>query len=85
MTTPTDRFFEAYARLLDLGATSQSQLCREIGCERRNFAKQAADHGRRILKLEWLTVLVERYNVSADWLLTGRGWMFEKQHKMLNN
>ena len=74
--TPTDRFFEAYDHLVGLGAVSQSQFCRDLGCDRRNFAKQAADHSRRILKPEWLTVLVEKYNVGADWLLTGRGWMF---------
>lgn len=76
MGTVTDRFFEAYADLLDLGRTNQARLCRELGCDRRNFDKQAADHARRILRPEWLSVLVLQYGVSADWLLTGRGWMF---------
>lgn len=74
--TPTDRFFEAYAQLQELGRTNQHRFCRELGCDRRNFDKQAADHARRILRPEWLSVLVLQYGVSADWLLTGRGWMF---------
>ncbi len=73
MGTPTDRFFEAYGRLLEAGATNQHRLCRQLGCDRRNFDKQAADHSRRILRPEWLAVLVFEYGVSADWLLTGRG------------
>lgn len=72
----TDRFFEAYAQLLELGRTNQHRLCQELGADRRNFDKQAADHSRRILRPEWLSVIVLQYGVSADWLLTGRGWMF---------
>lgn len=74
--TPTDRFFQAYEELLALSKTNQSRLCRELQVDRRNFDKQAADHSRHILRPSWLSVLVLQYDVSADWLLTGRGWMF---------
>lgn len=74
--TPTDRFFLAYDDLRELGRTSQTRICRELGADRRNFDKQAADHSRRIIRPEWFAVLVTVYGVSADWLLTGRGWMF---------
>lgn len=74
--TPTDRFFLAYEELKALGKTNKSRLCREVGIDRRNFDKQALDHSRHILRPEWLAVLVRKYGVSADWLLTGRGWMF---------
>ena len=30
-----------------------------------------------VLKPEWLSYLVEDYNISSKWLLTGRGNMFE--------
>ena len=76
METATDRFFQAYGELLELGRTNKYRLCLELGTDRRNFDKQAADHARRILRPEWLSVLVLRYGVSADWLLTGRGWIF---------
>lgn len=32
---------------------------------------------KRILKAEWLAYLVSDYNISAEWLLTGRGSMFK--------
>lgn len=76
MNDVTDRFFEAYADLVETGRTNKYRFCIEIGCDRRNFDKQAADHSRRILQPDWLSVLVLRYGVSADWLLTGRGWPF---------
>lgn len=72
----TDRFFAAYGELLALGRTNKHRFCLELGADRRNFDKQAADHARRILRPEWLAILVLRYGVSADWLLTGRGPMF---------
>jgi hypothetical protein len=31
-----------------------------------------------VLKPEWMVYLVRDYNISADWLLTGRGEMFSK-------
>lgn len=71
--TVTGRFFAAYDALLEEGRTNKHRLCRQLGCDRRNFDKQAADHSRRILRPEWLAVLVLEYGVSADWLLTGRG------------
>lgn len=74
--TPTDRFFRAYEELKALGRTNQARLCRELHTDRRNFDKQALDHSRHILRPDWLSVLVLLYSVSADWLLTGRGWIF---------
>lgn len=72
----TDRWFQAYGDLIQTGRTSQRQICRELNVDRRNFRQQEMDHTRRILRMEWLTHLVINYNVSADWLLTGRGWPF---------
>lgn len=77
-TAVTDRFFQAFDELKALGRTNRTRLCDELGVDRRNFAKQEADHSRRIIRAWWLSHLVEAYGVSADWLLTGRGWMFGK-------
>lgn len=72
----TDRWFQALDDLVATRRTSRARVCRELGVDRRNFYQQAADHSRRILRVEWLSYLVLNYGVSADWLLTGRGWPF---------
>lgn len=72
----TDRWFEVLDDLVATGRTTRSKVCRELKTDRRNFYQQAADHSRRILRVEWLTYLVLEHGVSADWLLTGRGWPF---------
>lgn len=73
-TTVTDRWFQAYDDLILTGRTSQRKMCEELGVDRRNFCQQKKDHTRRILRVEWLETLVLKYGVSAEWLLTGRGW-----------
>lgn len=74
--TVTDRWFQAFDDLRLAGKTNNSAMSRELGVDRRNFCKQAKDHSRAILRVEWLSHLVLNYGVSADWLLTGRGWPF---------
>ena len=74
IVTITDRWFKAYDDLLEAGRVSQRQMCRELEVDRRNFCQQQKDHTRRILRVEWLSHIVEHYGVSARWLLTGDGW-----------
>lgn len=74
--TVTDRFFQAFDELCVMEKTSRNKFCEELGIDRRNFGKQRTDHSRQIIKPEWLSYLVTQYHVSADWLLTGRGWIF---------
>lgn len=72
--TVTDRWFLAFDDLVQTGRTNIKRMADELDTDRRNFYKQAADHSRAIIKHEWLTHLVLHYGLSADWLLTGRGW-----------
>jgi len=71
-----ERWFQAYDDLRLTGRTSRNKICRELNIDRRNFAKQREDHSRRYISFAWLSHLVLAYGVSADWLLTGRGWPF---------
>lgn len=57
MRTVTDRWFQAYDDLRLTGRLTQRGVCRDLGVDRRNFAQQAADHSRRILRVEWLSYL----------------------------
>ena len=77
MTTANDRFLEAYRELLFIGKVrSRRQFCEMIGMDRRNFEKKLAGEWAGSIKPEYLTALVLKFGISADWLLTGRGWMF---------
>lgn len=52
------------------------------GINKRNFYTCAKEPERDIFQVAWLGYLVNDYNVSATWLLTGQG---EKYQKLVNN
>ncbi len=71
----TERFFSA------LDVLSQQKVIRgkatfvkRYGLDLRNFYK-VQEHQIRI-KPEWLVYLVRDYKVSAEWLILGKGGMF---------
>lgn len=74
----TARFFEALKALKELGIIRSKQaFATEYGLNRANMA--ALQHGKGTatsVHLSWLTYLILDFNVSADWLMTGRGEMF---------
>lgn len=70
------RFFEAICMLLETRAIRGRQTyCRLYDIDKRQFYAQEKELERKLLKLYWLVPLVEVYNVSARWLLTGKGRM----------
>ena len=48
---------------------------------RWNMNTLEKDMSRDIFQPAWLTYLVEEYNISAEWLLTGRGDIMPRQQK----
>lgn len=48
---------------------------------RWNMNTLEKDMTRDIFQPAWLTYLVEEYNISAEWLLTGRGEIMERSKK----
>lgn len=74
----TRRFFEALDMIKEQKRIRGLQtFTREYGENYWNV-HTAKKEGLRI-KQEWLTYLVRDYDVSAKWLLTGRGRMFSKK------
>ena len=53
----------------------------------RNFWQLEQNTEKDILQLSWLSHIVEDFGISAKWLLTGKGKMFEtpKQKKKVND
>ncbi len=74
----TRRFFEAIGLLVEQKRMRGLQsFTREYGVNYWNFTTTKKENGR--IKPEWLTYLVMDYDVSANWLLTGRGKPFTKE------
>ena len=49
---------------------------REANIRHSSLYKLRKDYSSRILQPHWLSLLVDKYSVNAEWLLLGRGRMF---------
>ncbi len=68
------RFFEALYYLKEQKVIRGKQtFTRQFGINRWNMNTLEKDHSRDIFQPAWLTYLVEEYDISAKWLLTGKG------------
>lgn len=73
-----ERFYKAIVALIERKALKGRQTyCRLYDIDKRNFYAQEKDLQDAKLKLYWLVPLVTVYGISAHWLLTGAGRMFE--------
>ena len=74
------RFFQSIETLKTTGQLrGKKTFCDEMNINRRNLYQLEKNHSRDIFQVSWLTHLITKYGVSADWLLTGRGDMFKKR------
>ena len=74
-----DRFFEAFEiavqnRLIK----SVTEYCRDNSIAPPHFYTQRKDRNRGYFEVGWLVPLVRDCGISATWLLTGRGMMFQQ-------
>ena len=73
----TNRFFEAIVMLKAQKKIRGLQtFTREYGINRWNLNTVKSNPERSVLKPEWIVYLVRDYNVSAEWILLGKGGMF---------
>lgn len=68
------RTIEAVYRVIDKGNLTQTELAPELGCKVSKFTEILK--GRMSAGSDLMSFLCEKYDVSADWLLTGRGDVF---------
>ena len=77
-----ERFYIAINALIKSKALRGRQTyCRLYDIDKRNFYAQEKDLHEAKLKLYWLVPLVTVYGISAHWLLTGQGRMYEPQQQ----
>jgi hypothetical protein len=80
-----ERFFEAIYDLKNRKIIRGKQtFTRRYGINNRNFWLLEQDKSRDILQLAWIAYLVRDHNVSAEWLLTGKGDMYTKEPPVLS-
>lgn len=76
------RFFEALYYLKDIKVIRGKQtFTKEFEINRWNLNTLEKDMTRDIFQPAWLSYLVNKYGVSATWLLTGRGDILQAKDK----
>ncbi len=83
-TTVSKQIMERFYSALDAIIESKkirgvNTYCRLYEIDRRNFIAQRKDLDRGWFQVSWLQPMVREYGVSARWLLTGFGRMFDKE------
>ena len=77
------RFFQALYYLKGQHIIRGKQtFTAKFDINRWNLNTLEKDMTRDIFQPAWLTYLVEEYDVSAEWLLTGRGQIMAQQRKV---
>lgn len=75
----TKRFYEAIKMLIESKSIRGRQTyCTLANIDKRNFYKQEKNLDLNIMQLYWLVPMVKELNINAQWLLTGKGNMFNK-------
>ncbi len=72
------RFFQA----IDFVVSSkiirgEATFCNEHNIDRRNFLKVRQNLSIQRVRIEWIYYLVTDFNISADWIFTGKGKLFK--------
>lgn len=77
------RFFQAlyYLKTQHLIRGKQT-FTTKFEINRWNMNTLEKDMTRDIFQPAWLTYIVEEYNISAEWLLTGRGEIMARSRKI---
>ncbi len=73
-----NRFFEALDTIIAKKVIRGVQtFTRTYNINKRNFYTLRKNPESDIFQVEWLKIMVVDFNVSARWLLTGMGKMFD--------
>ena len=74
------RFYQCLDELIATNTIrGVNTYCRLYDIDRRNFLAQRKDLNRGWFQVSWLQPMVREFGVSARWLLTGYGKMFDRE------
>ena len=74
-----ERFWIAFDVLRDSGGRGwEYNFIKEVGTNIGNFRKLKSNYARSF-ELGYIQYIVEKYNVSSEWIITGKGEMFCKK------
>jgi len=74
------RFYQALDNLVETKAIrGVNTYCRLYDIDRRNLLAQRKDLNRGWFQVSWLVPMVREFGISARWLLTGYGKMFDRE------
>lgn len=71
-----ERFYQAMDACKAEKLISISDYCKDNGIEKPHYYMQRKDRNRGFFEVGWMLPLVEKYHISAYWLMTGKGQMF---------
>lgn len=75
-----ERFYQSLDSLIETGAIrGVNTYCRLYDIDRRNLIAQRKDLNRGWFQVSWLQPMVREFGVSARWLLTGYGKMYDRE------
>lgn len=75
-----ERFYQCLDELIETKTIrGVNTYCRLYDIDRRNLIAQRKDLNRGWFQVSWLQPMVRVFGVSARWLLTGYGKMFDRE------
>ena len=75
-----ERFFQAFeiCRKMKL-IGSVTAFCKDHGIDKAHFYTQRKDPSSGFFQVGWIVPLIEDCKISAHWLMTGRGEIFQSE------
>lgn len=80
-----ERFFKALEAVIETGAIRGVQTyCNDFDIDKRHLYAQKKDLNKGFFEVYWILPMIQKFGVSSDWLLFGKGNMFKKTRKIDN-
>lgn len=77
-----ERFFQALDAIIEAKMIRGVQTyCNEFGINKRHLYVQRKDLFKGFFEIYWIMPMIQKFGVSPDWLLFGKGDMFKRSGK----